>query len=311
MDVVASVMEPLGVWWAIAGGWAIDLWLGGRTREHHDVEISIRRNDQERVWDALRTEWKLSCIDPPGSGWKTWERRRRITAPAFQVQASSPALEFDLFLESIVDDVWAFRRDDRVRRPFDVFATSADGVPIVRPEVQLLYMSKSGAPKNEHDFAVTWRTLDDDASAWLRGALALVDPSHPWLDHLPLTRSLVSHPFITVRTDVRSVEFRPIAVGRSRISVRRVRPVARSGVAVRAGTRRDPPSGRRDDREGPRNASPKRAWVRRRAWRPSRGRWACTAVRSVARSRPQPDWSPCPQPILQCGKDACQAGKRN
>ena len=35
--VVAKVMKQHAVWWAIAGGWAIDLWLGATTREHHDV----------------------------------------------------------------------------------------------------------------------------------------------------------------------------------------------------------------------------------------------------------------------------------
>ena len=43
---VAEVMEPLSVWWAIAGCWAIDLWLGATTREHHDVEVVVRRRGQ-------------------------------------------------------------------------------------------------------------------------------------------------------------------------------------------------------------------------------------------------------------------------
>ena len=50
---VASVMEPLGVWWAIAGGWAIDRWLGRVTRDHHDVEIAIQRHDQAAVHREL------------------------------------------------------------------------------------------------------------------------------------------------------------------------------------------------------------------------------------------------------------------
>ncbi|MGM7683701.1 nucleotidyltransferase domain-containing protein [Cytobacillus sp. Hm23] len=31
--------------WFIAGGWAIDLFIGKQTRPHHDLEIAIFRKD--------------------------------------------------------------------------------------------------------------------------------------------------------------------------------------------------------------------------------------------------------------------------
>src|SRR5690349_11434383 len=36
-------------WW-VAGGWAIDLWVGGVSRDHSDIEISILREDQARLY---------------------------------------------------------------------------------------------------------------------------------------------------------------------------------------------------------------------------------------------------------------------
>ena len=67
VDRVVAVMRRGDFWWGIAGGWAIDLWLGEQTREHHDIEVVVRRDDQTVVWDALHDEWELSCIDPPNS----------------------------------------------------------------------------------------------------------------------------------------------------------------------------------------------------------------------------------------------------
>ena len=32
--------------WFVCGGWALDLFIGKQTREHHDLDIGIFRRDQ-------------------------------------------------------------------------------------------------------------------------------------------------------------------------------------------------------------------------------------------------------------------------
>ena len=181
---VVGVMQPLGVWWAVAGGWAIDLWVGRQTRDHHDVEVVVRRADQRAVWDALHDDWELLGLDPPGSGWTPWLRGSEMVPPSFQLKARASGFEFDLFLESTTEDTWCFRRDGRIRRPINRMFSVRSGIPIVAPEVQLLYMAKSEEPKNQHDFETVRSMLDQDASRWLRDALGLVHPGHRWLDAL-------------------------------------------------------------------------------------------------------------------------------
>ena len=44
--------------WFIAGGWAVDSFFGGLTREHDDIEIGIFRNDQRKLFDLLR-DWSM------------------------------------------------------------------------------------------------------------------------------------------------------------------------------------------------------------------------------------------------------------
>jgi aminoglycoside-2''-adenylyltransferase len=183
-EFAASTMRGVGVWWAVAGGWAVDLWLGEQTREHHDVEVVVKRQDQQAMRAGLVNEWELCSLDPPGSGWRPWGGEP-IELPAFQLQARSPSSEFDIFLETSRDDVWRFRRDARIERPMSEFTTiTGAGIPVVRPEVQLLYMAKSNEPKNTHDFAVTRPRLDDQAASWLARSLALAHPGHPWLTQL-------------------------------------------------------------------------------------------------------------------------------
>jgi hypothetical protein len=112
-----------------------------------------------------------------------------MAPPAFQLKARDAAFEFDLFLESTENEEWVFRRDQRVRRSFeDVSLLSASGIPILCPEIQLLYMAKSNEPKNELDFDNAHDRLGGQAAAWLRDALVLAHPGHRWLDRLATSR---------------------------------------------------------------------------------------------------------------------------
>ena len=44
--------------WGIAGGWAIDLFIGKETRPHSDVEVAIFREDQHLLKQTL-PDWSF------------------------------------------------------------------------------------------------------------------------------------------------------------------------------------------------------------------------------------------------------------
>jgi Aminoglycoside-2''-adenylyltransferase len=181
---VGSVVAPLGLWWGIAGGWAIDLWLGRETREHHDVEVVFQRSDQASVYEQLSSAWVLRLIDPPGSGWRRWEGEK-VEAPAFQAKAVQRGTEFDIFFEDVETSCWTFRRDPLICRPIgDVLAQTECGLPVVRPEIQLLYMAGHSEPKHDHDLISVLPRLDTEERRWLRTSLSRVAAQHPWLARL-------------------------------------------------------------------------------------------------------------------------------
>jgi hypothetical protein len=123
----------------------------------------------------------MELIDPPGGGWHHWDGRG-FGGPAFQAKARRSGTEFDLFFEDVHDGEWIYRRDARVRRPLgQVTRTTASGLALVRPEVQLLYMSRHAEPKNRADLAVVLPELDTESREWLRDSLTLIAPGHPWL----------------------------------------------------------------------------------------------------------------------------------
>jgi hypothetical protein len=148
------------------------------------VEVVVRRCDQAALYAALEPHWELCCLDPPGSGWRKWDGHP-IEVPAFQLQACSANFEFDISTETVDQTTWHFRRDSRISFPESkVIALSGSGIPIVSPEVQLLYMAGSTDPKNQHDFEVTRPTLDQPAVTWLASALATILPGHRWIRDL-------------------------------------------------------------------------------------------------------------------------------
>ena len=58
------------------------------------------------------------------------------------------------------------------------------GYPALAPEIALLYKGKLMQPKDESDFAAAAPQLSASARNWLRDALALAHPGHPWIGSL-------------------------------------------------------------------------------------------------------------------------------
>lgn len=182
---MAGLLADFGYPWWIAGGWAIDLFVGRTTREHDDLDIELPRNGlvglammldgwdlpfahsgslypwrpPEPVPDEMHGLW---CRPDPGSPWR-----------------------FQILLARVDDGVWRFRRDQRIsRRIDDVGFRAADGLPIIAPEIQLLYKASGQRPKDEHDLALAMPLLSDGQREWLQSALGIWNAEHDWLSRI-------------------------------------------------------------------------------------------------------------------------------
>jgi len=91
----------------------------------------------------------------------------------------------DIFLEAGDATTWVFRRDPTIRRPrANIVASTAEGIPYLRPEGVLLYKAKATRPKDTADFQACAPLMDPAARMWLKDALTRVHPGHPWLGEL-------------------------------------------------------------------------------------------------------------------------------
>lgn len=182
-EEVAARLDPLGVTWCVAGGWAIDLAAGRRTRDHGDMEVAVLRRDYHVVRDALRELSPHAAVsgtlhalapgeEPPEGYFQTWF-------------TDGEAWLVDVMIEPGDDDTWVYRRDETVRAPRSfMVARTADGVPYLAPHGGLLFKAKYGRAKDEADFAVVEPLLPPEQRAWLVDVLRRLHPEHRWLSVL-------------------------------------------------------------------------------------------------------------------------------
>ena len=171
-------MAHVGIPWGFAGGWAIDLFLGKTSRPHDDVDIAVFREDQTVLYDSLHG-WDWSVVrNGRAQGW----RGHWLEAPVHELRARRrDGFELEFLLNERDGPRWRYRRDPRVTAAIDQVVVRSGPYPALAPEIVLLFKSKHLRPKDDADFVAALPLLAAGARLWLRSALALTHPGHPWI----------------------------------------------------------------------------------------------------------------------------------
>jgi hypothetical protein len=183
----AKYSEP----WYVAGGWAVDLFLGRETRPHPDIEVAVLRRDQRLLRNVFEV-WDWSKVIPGSRGGvrAIWGEQEWLDLPIHELHARGPSGELmEVLLQESDIEAWRFRREPTISMPLSKLGVrSGLGIPILSPEVVLLYKAKSPGPKDEEDFSALLPALDDAQVAWLGEALDRCHPEHPWRPRLRVGR---------------------------------------------------------------------------------------------------------------------------
>ena len=178
-------LSALAVPWWVAGGWAIDLFAGGQSRPHKDLDIGILRRDALHVISML-SSWEF--FEAKGG---ELTRLHGGVVPRAEVNslwcrpADTTQWVLELMLDDSDDDRWVFRRDARIQRPLTIaIRRNAEGIPYLTPEIQLLYKARATRAQDQADFDHIAPRLAADARTWLQESLAKTDPEHVWLSML-------------------------------------------------------------------------------------------------------------------------------
>ena len=127
-----NVLDRMGKFdrrWFIAGGWAVDLFLGRVTRPHKDIEIAIVRADQGAL-RAYLSGWEFRKVVK--GELVPWRDDESLEPPVHEIQASREgrhASRLEILLNEASGDDWMFRRNSVITRPLRAIRLVSDVAP--------------------------------------------------------------------------------------------------------------------------------------------------------------------------------------
>lgn len=166
--------------WFIAGGWALDLYLGKQTRDHADLDLGIFRRDQHLLHRFL-SEWTLSKVSDGISS--VWRDGELLTLPVHEIQVTHPnRRSFEILLAEADETHWIYRRNQTVKQTLQqAVIILPTGIHILAPEIVLLFKSKNLRDHDQRDFETVRPVFKNAQVQWLVAALTCCYESHPWL----------------------------------------------------------------------------------------------------------------------------------
>ena len=180
-------------WW-VAGGWSLNLFIGHPTRLHEDTDALVLYRDLHPIHTAL-PGWTIYASDPPET-LRPWVKGDRLPKTIRDIWCRPTDAEtwwFQFMIMHTEGDHRIFPRDRRVTGAVADLSDARDGIPIIAPELQLLY--KSRVPHRARDTSDMRRMIPRLITArqqWLRERVELLYPDSPALELLRNTDLLSS-----------------------------------------------------------------------------------------------------------------------
>lgn len=185
---INEVFSDIPLRWCIAGGWALDLHLCKQTREHSDIDVIITRGEQLIAYQYLNRDWMLyKAEDGKLDLWEDGEYLNS-TNDIWVSKSSETPWAFQIMIIDTEENSWIYKKDKSVRRAIDdIFLKTVEGIPYLRPEIQLLH--KAGGSqvreKDFNDFQTMLPSLLPQEKAWLKSALNRQFPGgHAWVEFI-------------------------------------------------------------------------------------------------------------------------------
>jgi len=185
LDELRHLLAPAPFPWWVAGGHALDLFLGHTTRPHGDLDLEVLRPDQHAA-QRLLAGWDLHVA--AGGRLRPWRDGEWLAPDDNSIWCrAAPGAPWclQLLLADSDNGNWVFRRNPAIVQPLEAIGRrTAGGMPYLAPAVQLLFKAKNPRPKDIVDFNAVLPELPGGDRAWLASALAATHPGHPWLAQL-------------------------------------------------------------------------------------------------------------------------------
>ena len=177
---IAKELKDLPCPWAIASGWALEMYMGQTSRYHADIDIVISRENQLCLQKRLlANNWDLHFV--VAGEYFPWYQAKNIDQNSHQIHARRADEFLDILIEENSADLWKYRRDETITLPVEQTISYFKDIPYRRPEINLLYKSRANRAKDAQDFKRVYPKLSSKSQIWLKEILAKTKPDHIWL----------------------------------------------------------------------------------------------------------------------------------
>ncbi len=180
-----QVLNDLPITWAVCGGWGIDIYLNQKTRDHKDLDITVKRSDQLLIQSFLLAQgWQLLKVE--SGELSDWLVGEFLELPIHNVWCSHPDYPehyLEVLFSEADDTHYKFRRKLSIRLPLeDAFLTSSRHIPILAPEIILLFKAKYSDTNADYqqDFEQCYPQLSTSQQMWLKQSILDVYGQHQW-----------------------------------------------------------------------------------------------------------------------------------
>lgn len=162
-----QIMHDADFDWYLAGGIALDEFLGRKTRDHEDMDILVNFKYLERILDyfniykvytARNGSLSLSLFNEIDSTESLWIAKDENESFIIEI----------LFFEEEAGH-WVYKRDNAVRKKIEDIYYDKNDMKIIQPEIQLLYKMNSSnvREKDLYDYHNVYPLLDEKQREWL------------------------------------------------------------------------------------------------------------------------------------------------
>lgn len=153
--------------WYLAGGHALDLYIGFKTREHSDIDILIDIHDIQILVSYLSNftfyiarngeliEYNNKILKPSDSLWVTEKNN------AFFV--------FEVLIFESHNSCWTYKRNNEIKLDINQIFFFKNNIKVLNPEIQLLYKvdNLKLREKDILDVKNIFYVLGDNQKKWL------------------------------------------------------------------------------------------------------------------------------------------------
>ena len=184
-EQLAAKLRGVNAYWYIAGGWALDLWLGVPRREHEDLEFVTTTKDAPIIASCLK---ELTFFEARNGQLRKWNLNSEVDIDTWQfwgADLQDARWRVDMMMERGSSTMWSYKRHPNLKQPRDqAIQTTADGIRYLAPANVLLFKAKHCRAKDEDDFEAALPELTKKDRVNLHNWLASYHPEHQWLHRL-------------------------------------------------------------------------------------------------------------------------------